>query len=288
MPIRTIASLAIAVFLGLIAVVLVRSFLISQHPTGTVSAAGGMTPIVVAAVPLERGVALKPAMLKVVAYPKDAVPVGAFQSVDQLAGKSGPVRSTQRAMTVNEPVLNSKLNGPGAKALLSGVIAPGMRAVSLRSNDVTGVGGFVLPGDRVDILMTRTIGGGGGGAASAITQVLAENALVLGVDQTSDQDTDKPIVSKAVTVQVTPDQAQAISLAENVGSISLDLRQSADNTALTRQATTVADLGRFGARPAPAPVRLRVAVRSPKAPSGLSEIRVTRGVVTSDYSVGTN
>jgi pilus assembly protein CpaB len=275
MPIRTIASLAVAVFLGLIAVALVRGILTSQRAAPS---AGGpaTTPVVVAALPLDHGAVLKPEMVKVVGYPKDAVPVGAFSSPDQLFGKNLPARTVERPVALNEPLLNSKLNGPASKATLSAAIAPGMRAVSVRSSDVAGVAGFVLPGDRVDVLMTRTMGTGD--TATSMTQVLAENALVLGVDQTTDQETDKPVVAKAVTVQVTPEQAQFISLGESVGQISLSLRQIADNGALTKKSTTVADLG--GHSPAEKAKPKRV------GPSNVVQVRVVRGVDTTPYSVG--
>ena len=277
MPLRTIASLAIAIVLGLIAVLLVRGML-GSRPAGPVNAAGG-TPIVVAALPIERGATVTPAMLKVVSYPKDAIPAGSFQSVNQLIGKGGQPRTVEKSMTANEPVLNDKLSG-SRSAGLSADIAPGMRAVSIRSSDVAGVGGFVLPGDRVDILMTRSVGTGE--ASSSVTQVLAENAMVLGVDQTSDMNTDKPVVTKTVTVQVTPEQAQAISLGQSVGQIALDLRQTSDNAALVRKATTVADFGPVGARPAAKPAA------KPKRAMGpsLTEVHVVRGVEATGYSVG--
>jgi pilus assembly protein CpaB len=276
-----LASLAIALLLGLLAVVLVRGVLSSQRP-GSNTGTFATQIIAVAAAPIDRGMALKPSMIKLVRYPADAVPAGAFQSVDQLFAKNRPEPIAQREMGVNEPILASKLNGAGSKATLAAVIQPGMRAVSLRSSDVAGVGGFVLPGDHVDILMTRTIGSGD--TANSVTQALAENALVLGVDQTSDQGADKPIVAKAVTVQVTPDQAQAISLAESVGQLSLALRQSTDNGPLGKRATTVADFG-FG-HPVGSPAVKRIAKTPSRKPSGMTEVRVVRGVDATPYSVG--
>lgn len=291
MSLRTIASLAIALFLGLIAVILVRGVLVSQRPAAGLAAsnAAGMTPVVVAALPIERGVNLKPAMIKLVNYPRDAVPAGAFTSLDQLTGKGAATRTTLRSISANEPVLAAKLSGPGGKTNLSGTLTPGMRAISVRSSDVAGVGGFVLPGDRVDIYITRTIGSGEG--SSTVTQVLAENALVLGVDQTSDQEADKPVVAKAVTVEVTPDQAQAVSLGQAVGQVSLALRQIADNEALTRKATTVADLGVYGLRKvalAGGPARPRASGPArAKTGAATTEVHVTRGVETTGYPVGT-
>lgn len=277
MSLRTLASLTVAVFLGLIAVLLVRGVMTSQKPAAAQMAA--MTPVVVAMVPIERGVELKPAMLKTVNYPSNAVPAGSFKSAELLIGKDAPKRTAVRSMIANEPVLAAKLSGSEGKTNLSGALTPGMRAVSVRSSDVAGVGGFVLPGDHVDILLTRTVGKGDG--ETTVTQVLAENSLVLGVDQMSDQDADKPQVAKAVTVEVTPDQAQTISLGQSVGEVSLSLRQSADIASLTKKVTSVGDLAGPGARKA-APVK-RAAVR--KGDAGMTEVRVTRGVETAGYSV---
>jgi pilus assembly protein CpaB len=277
--------LAVALFLGLIAVLLVRNYVLS-HNGGRSAAAGpaNLTPIVVTALPIERGVVLKAPMLKVVSYPNNAVPQGAFKTIAEVAGGAN-ARTALRAMGANEPVMAEKLSGSGGKANLSVTLTPGMRAVSIKSDEVAGVAGFVLPGDRVDILLTRTVGGNGA-AATIVTQVLAENAQVVGVDQSSDIQADKPVVAKAVTVEVTPDQAQAISLAHAVGTISLSLRQVSDHEALARKATTVAELGGPGAR---ADV---VHVAAPRAKARLAatpaviQVRVTRGVETTGYPVG--
>ncbi|CAM3226269.1 Flp pilus assembly protein CpaB [Asticcacaulis taihuensis] len=286
MNMRTVATFAIAILLGLIAVIVVRGLLLTKKPSGGEAlAAANTTQVVVAAVPLARGAELKPAMLKIVSYPKDGVPANAFASVEQIAPQNGQPRIVIRDIAANEPVLPSKISGAGGKTNLSGELTPGMRAISVKSSDVAGVGGFVLPGDRVDILITRSIGSNND--TSSITQVLAENALVLGVDQTSDQETDKPVVAKAVTVEVSPDQAQAISLAQSVGEVTLALRSISDDAALTRKVTTIADLS--GPRPAavgrPRPVHV---VRKAAGPSNSTEVRVTRGVDTAGYTVGTN
>jgi pilus assembly protein CpaB len=272
MPLRTIASFAIAIFLGLVAVLLVRGMLSSKNSHGVAPT----TPVVAAIAPIQPGTALKADMVKIVRYPSDAVPAGSFRSIDQLFPPNGQPRTIQRVVAQNAPVLAADLNGAASRTTLSGVIHVGMRAVSLRSSDVAGVGGFVLPGDRVDILLTRTVGAGQ--AAKPLTQVLAQNALVLGVDQTSDPSTDKPIVAKAVTVEVSADQAQTISLAQSVGELSLALRQTLDDAAVSKRMTTVADL----AGPA-SPRRRLVKVANP----GVS-VRVVRGVDATAYAVGKN
>jgi pilus assembly protein CpaB len=275
MSIRTVATLAVAVLLGLLAVFLVRSYVKSARgPAGQV-ATTATTPVVVAATPVERGAALAPAQLKVVNYPADAVPAGAFRAVTDLTGAAAEKRVAIRSLAANEPILADKVSGPGGRMLLSTTLTEGMRAVSLRSNDIAGVAGFVLPGDRVDILLTREVGG------SQVTQVLAENVRVLGVDQTSDEATDKPQVSRAVTIEVTPEQAQKIPLAQAVGQVSLALRNIADQLPLTRRATTVADLGYSGGRPA----LYRAVARRVRHASPVQEIRVVRGVEASGYRI---
>src|SRR5579859_4149859 len=212
MNIRTIATLAVAILLGLIAVLLVRSYLGSARPTAATQVALATKPVVVAAQPIDRGVALQPQLLKVVNYPSDAVPADAFGAVAQLTPPTSPGRLALRSMAANEPILAASISGPGGKLNLSTVIQPGMRAISLRSSDVSGVAGFVLPGDKVDIFLTRAVGLKD--AVTTITQVLAQDVLVLGVDQIANQETDKPIVARAVTVEVTPEQAQKITLAQ--------------------------------------------------------------------------
>ena len=284
MNIRTIATLAVAIFLGIIAVIFVRGYVGSARKAAeAATAASAPTPVVVASMPIARGQILQPLQLKVTQYPSNSIPAGSFQTIAQLTGPAANARLALRALTPNEPILADKITAPGGKLTLSVALAPGMRAVSLRSNDIAGVGGFVLPGDRVDILLTRSVGGGE--QANAVTQVLAENILVMGVDQSDNDEADKPVVAKAITVEVTPEQAQTISLAQTVGAVSLSLRHVADDAPNMRKATTVAQLGYFAAPKASrAPVRGAGAAR-PRLARGMNEVRVTRGVEMASYAV---
>lgn len=265
---RTISTLVAAVFLGLFAVILTRSYLNNAvRPVPLVSSSGGSIPIVVTSANIARGGILQADALKVVPYPADAAPVGAFHTISELAGTVGQQRLALRSMVANEPILPGNVTGPGGKLNLSGVVAAGMRAVSLRANDVSGVGGFVLPGDRVDVLLTRA--GSSNDAGSTLTQILAENVRVLGIDQSNNDEADKPVVAKAITVEVTPAQAQSISLGQQVGTVSLTLRHVADDAPLAAKAMSVSDLG-------PSP-------RKSTAPAGPS-VRVVRGVAASRFS----
>ncbi|RAK56129.1 Flp pilus assembly protein CpaB [Phenylobacterium soli] len=277
MPIRSMASFAVAIFLGLIALLLVRNFLVS-HAAAEAGPTQSTVPVVVAAAPIARGATLNASMLKVVRYPRESVPQGAFSTPAALApGGAGASRSALRDIGLDEPVVASKVSVPGVHATLASALQPGMRAVSVKSSDVSGVGGFVLPGDRVDVLVTRQTGTGM--SASSIVQVLADNVLVLGVDQSSDAN--KPVVAKAVTLQVSPEEAQAISLAQAVGSVTLALRETSDGLPLSRRTMTVADLapGDHHARPARPRVRIAHAAR----PAG-NDVRVTRGLEVATYT----
>jgi len=283
MPLRTIATLAIAIVLGLIAVVLVNGYLGSKKKTAVAQvAATSGTPVVVAAVAISRGVIIQPQLLKVANYPANAAPAGAFTSVAQLTGSKDVQRLALRDLQPDEPILASRVTPPGGKLNLSDIIDPGMQAVTLRSDDVKGVGGFVLPGDKVDVLLTRSVAAAGG---TTVTQVVAEDLRVLAIDQSDDDELNKPVVVKAITVQVTPEQAQTITLGQTVGALSLSLRHVTDVAPVRRLATTAAAFGFTAPRAAP----LAGSGRTRKSPPGLEDlgtVRVTRMTDTTVYSVG--
>ena len=111
-------------------------------------------------------------------WPQDALPAGAFGKIADLTAAK---RVVLMPIDVNEAVLAAKITGPGQRATLSAVLADGMKAVTVRVNDVEGVAGFVLPGDHVDVLLTRP-----GRKNMAITDVVIENARVLAIDQLAD------------------------------------------------------------------------------------------------------
>ena len=276
MPLRTIATLAIAVLLGLIAVVLLNVYLGSSRKAQvaqTQGQAGAGSPVVVAAVPITRGVVVQPQLLKVVNYPAGSVPAGAFTSVSQLTGGKDVARVAMRDLGPDEPVLATRVSPPGGKLNLATELDPGTQAIAIRTNDVAGVGGFVLPNDRVDVLMSRTVGKG------PVIQVVAENVRVVGVDQSDDTEANKPVVVKAVTLQVTPDQAQSVTLAQTLGTLSLSLRHVEDAAPVGRLVTTEAVFGFAGPRAAFSHAVHRV------AGPGLPTVRVTRATDTSVYQL---
>jgi pilus assembly protein CpaB len=131
-----------------------------------------------------------------------------------------------------------------------------MKAVTIRVNDVEGVGGFVLPGDRVDVVMTRQLDKG-----SASTEVVLQNAKVLAIDQLADVRSDKPSVAKAVTLEVDTAEAQKVWLAASVGNLSLLLRKAGEVAEEKTKRITLKDLlGDLLPAATPAPQGARVVV----------------------------
>ncbi|WP_244661527.1 Flp pilus assembly protein CpaB [Mesorhizobium huakuii] len=146
-----------------------------------------------------------------------------------------------QAIGVNEPVLTTKITGPGQRATLSAVLGDGMKAVSIRVNDVLGVAGFVFPGDRVDVLLTRTVRSNDG-ADQSFVDVLLQGMRVLAVDQVADESKDSPTVVKSVTLEASTKDAQKLTLAAGAGQLSLALRQAAASKGEATERVTLSDL----------------------------------------------
>ena len=237
----TIVMIGFAVVFGLLAVFVAQSWLNNQAEMRMKSLEANKKPtvtktIVVAAKPLRFGNELSADVLREIAWPETAMPKGAFAKIPELL--SAGRRVALAAIEPNEPVLAVKITGPGQRATLSALVRPGMKAVTIRVNDVDGVGGFVLPGDRVDIVLTRQID-----KNAASNELVLQNARVLAVDQSADERTDKPSVPKAVTLEVDTIGAQKLSLAASVGNLSLMLRKAGETAADKTRKITLSDLG---------------------------------------------
>jgi pilus assembly protein CpaB len=179
-----------------------------------------LTEIIKAAKPLATGVSIKPDDVKVDKVPIEHFPKGAFSKVEEVIDR--PVVSN---ILVDEPILEGRLASRGSGMGLAPVIPVGMRAVSVRVNEVVGVAGFVLPGMRVDVLVTGRPPEGSG----SMTTTVLQNILVLSAGQTIQPDTrGQAINAPVVTLLVTPDQAEVLTLAGNEGRIQLVLRNSSD------------------------------------------------------------
>lgn len=243
MRFTAILMLVLAVAMGATSVYLARDWLDRQGSGG--SAAGPsieLTTVVVAKLPMNFGDTVTSEYLTEAEWPAATVPPGAFQKIEELT-KPGEGRVVLRAIQINEPVLDNKLSGAGGKATMSTILDKDMRAVTIRVNDVNGVAGFVLPGDRVDVLLTRDENTGNrNNKQDQITDILLQNVKVLGIDQKVNDNEDQPKVARAVTLEVEPFDAQKLALATTVGSLSLALRNEANAVSDYTRTVRVSDL----------------------------------------------
>jgi pilus assembly protein CpaB len=175
-------------------------------------------PVVVTATDLTFGAKLDRAQLRVARYPKESVPAGAFSDPDSVVGQT-----TKIFLAAREPITATKLSTRGGG--LSMLVRPGLRATSLEVNQVSGVSGFVLPGDRVDVLCTVD---GRGADQEAQTKTILQNAEVLASGQKTTQQDNKPITVQAVTILVDPTGAERLALGLHEGKIHLVLRNPED------------------------------------------------------------
>jgi len=263
--------LASAVLFGLLAVFVAQAWLNNQTERlkpGDASPApvAATKTVVVASQPLRFGHQLSPQTLREVAWPEGAVPTGTFTTVADLLAPGK--RIVLYSIEPNEPILASKITGPGQKGTLSAILQEGMKAVTVRVNDVEGVAGFVLPGDHVDVLMTRN-----SDKNSTSTDLVLQNIPVLAVDQVADNAADKPTVARAVTLEVDTGAAQRLSLAATAGALSLALRKAGEQMVEGARRITLMDLD--------SPY---MTVRPTNAKS-MATITVTRSGKPQDYNV---
>jgi pilus assembly protein CpaB len=187
------------------------------------SAAGKATigigaPVVVAANDIQVGTRLAAADVTVINIPATAIPPGAFSSPAKILGRGAIL-----PMNKGEFILPGKLAALNAGAGLPSMIPPGMRAVSVRVNDVVAVAGFVQPGTRVDVMATGNQGPGG-----TQTSTVLENVLVLAVGKSLDRTSAEAQVAPVITLLVSPDDAQRLALVSQEGRIQLSLRNPLD------------------------------------------------------------
>lgn len=269
----TIVMIAFAVVFGLLAVFIAQSWLNSQTEMRMKSLEANKKPIatstvVVAGKPLRFGNELSSGTMREIPWPQDSIPVGAFATIADLT-KAGR-RIVLSPIEANEPILGWKVTGPGQRATLSAMLRDGLKAVTIRVNDVEGVAGFVLPGDYVDVALTRQ-----NEKTAATSDVILQSVRVLAIDQTADERTDKPAVAKAVTLEVDTVGAQKVSLAASIGTMSLILRKAGEANAEFTRRISATDLS------APsAPVAKDIPVNT-----NVTTVSVTRAANRQDYRV---
>jgi len=177
--------LILALILGTITVFFTRSIIQNQRSANQASISTPveteLSSVVVAVIPMKFGDELTSEKLKVVSWPADIRPEGSFETIAEILGSER--RVVLRSIGRNEPVVKEKISGFGSRASLSQIIEKGHRAAAIRVNDVLSVGGFILPGDRVDVVHTYQPGQD---RMTSITNIIIEDVRVLGIDQISD------------------------------------------------------------------------------------------------------
>ncbi len=309
---RNLLVVVIAAIIGIIAVIIANSFLSGvEKQQDNAAEEGRLVQIAVARVPMEYGTVLTSENIRMVSWPSTSLPVGAFQSLKGLYGQAKP-RVALRPIEAGEPILPGKITGFGGRASLSELIETDMRAVAVRINDVAGVAGFVLPGDRVDVLVTREPKlDGEVGEAEQITDIILQNIRVVAVDQKPSEKSTEPVVAKTVTLSVDQQGAQKLALGGQVGTLSLALRNAANQDEFISSTIGTRDLGQgdrsnsiyagpakdrqagFAANPFPFPAmamprgpapRAGSAVARPKPANSVS-VEIVRGTASSAYDV---
>jgi pilus assembly protein CpaB len=237
-------ALVVAVFFGLIAAYGIYNFL-SQQQKAADSLRASNQDIVVAAQDIPPGTtlndeALKKGIIKTTPWPKTSIPAGAFSSPQQVFGKVNRVK-----ILANEPILESRLAGEGAGLTVR--LEAGKRALALRVDEIVGVSGFIVPDDRVDVILTTTPLGAAQDAK--ISKIVLQNKRVLSVAQSTEQKDGKPQLARSITLEVTPEEAEKLSLASQEGQIVLALRGLGDDAQLTTIGSNKRDLLSLAAAP---------------------------------------
>ncbi len=284
---RFLAVLAMSIVLAL--VVSAVFYQVSAHATHSKPKQVELRDVVTAGQPLSVGTTIRREQLKLTRVPLELFPHGGFSKVEEVLDR--PVVSN---ILMDEAVLDGRLAARGSGLGLAPIIPPGMRAVSVRVNDVVGVAGFVLPGMRVDVLVT----GRPPNSNETMTTTVLQNIVVLSAGQTLQPESrGQAINTPVVTLLVTPEQAEILTLAGNEGHIQLVLRNGGDQATSKTPGRETADLyGLHKSKPEPAerPMKSRprsVSTVTPPAPAPrqvavADEIVVIRGNQRSVEVVG--
>ena len=275
---RALVMMAVAVIVAFGAVIVAARWISAQG-------AGNTDKVAVALVDISLGSRLSPEMVRMVDWPSNAMPPGAIMDA-----KLVETRVARTSIQRGEPIMEGKLAPPGTQGGLSAVVADGKRAMTVRVNDVVGVAGFALPGNFVDILVNTQEEGAKNNANKdqTISKIVLERILVLAIAQESSRDETKPKVVNAVTLELTPDQAEKLDLARSVGTLSLVLRNQIDPSPVNTAGATKAKLLDVKAPTTPAanpasaprPAAKRVLVRRAPAPAPapVEKVEVIKGL----------
>ncbi len=272
----SVYMLALAVVLGLLAVFVARFFLLPQTPQQLPQTAEAQSVSVVAAAqPLAFGDKITPDKLKIVQLPAAGVPAGSFQRIPDATGNNDKL--AMRAIEVNEILTGKAISSQGSRLSTSPLLGATMRAVSLPINEAAGAGGFLVAGDRVDVFVTHAASG----TDLPYTDLLVQDARVLAVGQDSNVSKEKPEVVRTATIEVTPIQAQKVTLAQQVGTLSVTLRSATDDVPVKLKTVRPFDL-LDGKKPTGnGPVQASAGPRKPVLPT----VDIVRGTTATTYTI---
>src|SRR5918992_457974 len=193
---------------------------------------------------------VKDGTVRAIKWQKSSAPAGAFSAPTQVVGKVNRVK-----VIANEPILDSRLSGEGAGLTVR--LEPGKRAMAVRVDEIIGVSGFIVPDDRVDVIVTTTPPGVNDNKDARLSKIVLQNKRVLSVAQSTEQKDGKPQVARSITLEVSPDEAEKLSLAYQEGPIVLALRGVGDETEPKTIGSNKNDLLALGARKTSGAARVR-------------------------------
>jgi len=285
----TMISLGASAVLGLGALIVARVWLPQpSHPAATASGAQSQAdtvPVVVASGDIPYGAKLDATKLVVERLPVGDAPRGAFSEPGQILSQQGGPPIVLTPIAAREPILAAKLSGGGAKPTVAAIIDEGMRAYTIGVGDVAGGGGHILPGDRVDVMLTRDLGPiPGSQQHKLIDDVVLQDVRVLGMDLNADPSSTQAAVAHTATLEVSVQDAQRLAVAAQAGSLSLALRRTGNAEVSPARTVAVSDLGSIGPRaPGRAPGGARLIAASHRKPSAATAtpmlIRTTHSVI---------
>ncbi len=235
MRLITMISLGASAVLGVAALVVAKTALPAVAGAHSAAATAqqtlpmGSKPVVVAAQDIKFGDRLDASHLRLVELPPGAAPEGAFTTIEAaLAQDDGGAPVALTPIAAREPILPTKLSGPGARPSVAAEIGEGMRAYTIKVTDVSGVGGHALPGDRVDVMLMRNLAADATGDAprNLVADVVLQDVRVLGMDLNADPTSNKPQPPSTATLEVKVKDAQKLAVAASLGDLSLALRRN--------------------------------------------------------------
>jgi pilus assembly protein CpaB len=219
MRLRGLVVLSLGLVMAGGSVMVMRNIIAQSGQPAGEAEAREIASVVVAAGEIPFGAPLSYELVRVQDWPIEALPPEAFLSLEELLGsETQEPRRARRSMVAGEPVLRTKVSDFGERVTIADAIDPTKRAMAIRVDDVSGVAGFVTPGDRVDVVLIRQADG------NMVAATILQDVTVRAIDQVSDEDRDKPNVARTVTVEVSPEDTQRLALAQQAGRLSLSLR----------------------------------------------------------------